>query len=225
MKILIVEDEAELLSAAKAYLGTEGHICEGAPTVDDAVDRLSKSEYDCIIIDIGLPDGNGLDIIGMLKQRSLESGIIIISAKNGLEDKLIGLELGADDYLTKPFHLAELNARIKSVLRRRKFNGSKEINFNEISINPDLLVSTVNGARVVLTKKEFDLLVFFIANRDKVLTKESIVEHLWGDYANAADSYDFVYTHISNLKKKLVERGGRDYLKSVYGVGYKFTDI
>jgi DNA-binding response OmpR family regulator len=224
MKILIIEDEADLLSAAKSYLSSEGFVCEGATNFEEAVKRIRNFSYDCIIADIGLPDGNGLDLIPELKSKLSETGVIVISARNSLEAKVEGLEIGADDYLTKPFHLSELNARVKSILRRRKFNGSREIEFNEITIFPEQQKSTVNGQAVQLTRKEFDLLIFFISNRSKVLTKESIVEHLWGDFSAYTDSHDFIYTHVSNLRKKLLDKGSKDYVKTVYGVGYKFSD-
>jgi DNA-binding response OmpR family regulator len=224
MKILIIEDEQELLSAARFYLSSEGYICEGAATFADALDKVTRFDYDCIIADINLPDGSGMDLINELKGRLAETGVIIISARSSLEDKIIGLDIGADDYMTKPFHLSELNARVKSILRRRKFQGSKEIGFHEINLVPEMQRATIHGETLTLTKKEFDLLLYFIANRNKVLTKESIVEHLWSDYGNTPDTYDFVYTHVSNLRRKLIEKGSKDYVKSVYGVGYKFTD-
>jgi DNA-binding response OmpR family regulator len=224
MKILIIEDEEALLSAARAYLKSEGYVCEEASSFEEGQEKISLYEYDCIIADIGLPDGDGLSLVQQLKKQSVDTGVIIISAKNSLEDKITGLDIGADDYLTKPFHLSELNARLKSVLRRRKFQGSREILFHEIKVIPDTLQVYVNGRAVILTKKEFDLLIYFIANKDKVLTKESIVEHLWGDYIDSVDSYDFIYTHVSNMRKKLIEGGARDYVQTVYGVGYKFCD-
>lgn len=223
MKILIVEDETELLSAIKAYLKTEGYICEEALNYQDGIGKINLYDYDCIIADIGLPGGSGLQLIEILKQKMNNIGIIIISAKNSLDDKIRGLDIGADDYLTKPFNLSELNARIRSVLRRRKFEGKREIEFNEIRANPETLQVTIKGKSVSLTKKEFDLLVFFIVNKNKVLTRESIVEHLWGDYIDSADSFDFLYAHVSNMRKKIVAAGSRDYLSTVYGVGYKFS--
>lgn len=225
MKLLIIEDERDILSAARDYLTSEGYTCEEATSLRHALDKVKENVYDCIVLDIGLPDGNGLDLIDELRVKTTGTGIVIISAKNSLHDKLRGLDLGADDYLTKPFHLSELNARIKSVLRRRIFNGKKEIIFHEITIVPDTLRATVNNTPLTLTKKEFDLILFFISNVDKVLTRESIVEHLWPDYANSADSYDFVYTHVSNLRKKLLDAEANDYIRSVYGVGYKFSDL
>lgn len=223
MKILVVEDEHELLNAILAYLNMEGYVCEEALTYQDGLDKISLYEYDCIIADLGLPGGSGLKLIEMLKKKMDNTGVIIISAKNSLDDKIQGLDIGADDYLTKPFNLSELNARLRSVLRRRKFEGKREIEFQEIKANPETMQVKVNGKNVSLTKKEFDLLVYFIVNKNKVLTKESIVEHLWGDYIDSADSFDFLYAHISNMRKKILLAGSRDYLSTVYGVGYKFT--
>jgi len=223
MKVLIVEDEKELLSAISTYLEMEGYVCEEATDYPDGVMKINLYEYDCIIADIGLPGGSGLQLIEMLKQKMDNTGIIIISAKNSLEDKIHGLDIGADDYLTKPFNLSELNARIRSVLRRRKFEGKKEVEFQEIRANPETFQAFVKDKAIALTKKEFDLLLYFVTNKNKVLTKESIVEHLWGDYIDSADSFDFLYAHISNLRKKLIEAGARDYLSTVYGVGYKFS--
>lgn len=223
MKILVVEDEHELLNAILAYLNMEGYVCEEALTYQDGLDKISLYEYDCIIADLGLPGGSGLKLIEMLKKKMDNTGVIIISAKNSLDDKIQGLDIGADDYLTKPFNLSELNARLRSVLRRRKFEGKREIEFQEIKANPETMQVMVNGKNVSLTKKEFDLLVYFIVNKNKVLTKESIVEHLWGDYIDSADSFDFLYAHISNMRKKIMLAGSRDYLSTVYGVGYKFT--
>jgi DNA-binding response OmpR family regulator len=224
MKILIVEDELTLLNAAVAYLTTEGYVCEEASTFAEGAEKIYLYRYDCIVADLGLPEGNGLDLVRALKATSPDCGVIIISARNSLEDKINGLEIGADDYLTKPFHLSELNARIKSIMRRRKFNGTKEIVFNEVSIVPELFEALVKQQPLTLTKKEFNLLVYFISNKGKVLTKESIAEHLWGDYTDSVDSYDFIYNHISNLRRKLVEAGARDYVQTVYGLGYKFSE-
>lgn len=224
MKLLIVEDEEELLSSLKAFLKTEGYVCEGAVNYQEGIEKINLYEYDCILADIGLPDGNGLALIEKLKSKIDNTGVIIISAKNSLDDKILGLDMGADDYLTKPFNLSELNARLRSVLRRRKFEGNKEVIFNEIHANPEALKVVVHDKPVLLTKKEFDLLIYFIANKNKVLTKESIVEHLWGDYIDSADSFDFIYAHVSNLRKKLVENGAHDYVHTVYGVGYTFKE-
>lgn len=223
MKILIIEDEAELLNTTKKYLHAEGYLCEGATTLREGFDKIVTFPYDCVIADIGLPDGNGMLLVEHLKSLSPETGIIIISARNSLQDKVQGLDIGADDYLTKPFHLSELNSRIKSLLRRRKFHGSKEVVFNEIKVIPETFEAYVGSRALVLTKKELDLLIFFISNTSRVLTKESIAEHLWGDYIDSHNSYDFIYNHISNLRKKLIDLGAPDYIQTVYGAGYKFA--
>lgn len=223
MKILLIEDEKELADAISQYLRQEKYLCEMACTFNDAIEKINLYQYDCILVDITLPDGNGLKVISELKQMNSEAGIIIISAKNALDDKINGLETGADDYLTKPFHLPELNARIKSVIRRRNFGGNRETLFQEIRIRPDEMEVYVHDQPLVLTRKEFELLLFFVSNKERVLTKESIAEHLWGDSMDLADSFDFIYTHIKNLRKKIIEKGGADYIRTVYGMGYKFS--
>lgn len=223
MKILLIEDEKELSKSIVSFLAQESFICETATTYDEALEKVNLYRYDCVVVDITLPDGNGLDIIREIKGHLLECGIIIISAKNSLDDKIEGLDIGADDYLSKPFHLAELNARIKSIIRRRSFSGNNEIHMNEIRIIPNKMEVFVHDQELVLTKKEFDLLVFFISNKNRVLTKESIAEHLWGDEIDLVDSFDFIYTHIKNLRKKIMEKGGEDYIRTIYGMGYKFT--
>jgi DNA-binding response OmpR family regulator len=223
MKILLIEDEKELADSITEYLQNENYICETVQSFEHAIEKINLYHYDCIIVDINLPDGNGLNVIRALKQNKSETGIIIISARNSLDDKITGLEIGADDYLTKPFHLPELNARVKSIIRRRSFGGVNEIVFNDLRILPEQMEVWVNGQTLTLTKKEYDLLVFFVSNRDRVLNREAIAEHLWGDEMDMADSFDFIYTHIKNLRKKIVEKGGEDYIKTVYGMGYKFT--
>ena len=223
MKILLIEDEKELCRSIEAYLTQENYLCEYAMTYDHAIEKINLYLYDCVVVDITLPDGTGLDIIRDLKKNKKETGIIIISAKNSLDDKITGLDIGADDYLTKPFHLSELNARIKSIIRRRTFGGNNEIIINEIQILPDQMQVMVNGKEIILTKKEFDLLIFFISNKNRVLTKEAIAEHLWGEEIDMADSFDFIYTHIKNLRKKMLEKGGNDYINTIYGMGYKFV--
>lgn len=223
MKLLIVEDEKALSDSIVQYLKQEGYICETASNFHLASEKTSLYHYDCLIVDIGLPDGNGLDIIRAMKKQNNNSGIIVISAKNALDEKIAGLDLGADDYISKPFHLSELHARVKSLLRRKQFEGNKEIVLNEICLIPDLQEVKVHGATLDLTKKEYDLLLYFISNKNKVLTKEAIAEHLWGDNIETSDSFDFIYTHIKNLRKKMLEKGGADYIRTIYGMGYKFV--
>lgn len=223
MKLLLIEDEKALAESILIYLKQEGYVCEHAADFNTASEKTDLYQYDCILVDINIPGGNGLDLVKTLKKVKVQSGIIIISARNSVDDKIEGLDLGADDYIPKPFNLAELNSRIKSVLRRRKFDGNNEVIFNEIKINTASLMASVNNIPLTLTKKEYDLLLFFISNKDRVLTKESIAEHLWGDDIDASDSFDFIYTHIKNLRKKLIEKNCPDYMKTIYGMGYKFT--
>jgi DNA-binding response OmpR family regulator len=223
MKLLVIEDNLDLAESIKEFLSKENYIIDVIHNFADAEEKISLYEYDCALIDLMLPDGSGLDLIKKFKSVQPQSGIIIITAKDGLDDKLTGLELGADDYLTKPFHLAELNARIKSVIRRRVFDGNNEIVMNEIKIDTQTREVKINSTTIELTRREYDILLFFISNKERVLTKESIVEHVWGDNSSAFDNFDFVYTHIKNLRKKIIEAGGNDYIQSVYGIGYKLS--
>jgi DNA-binding response OmpR family regulator len=224
VKLLIVEDDKSLCTAINDYLRMEGHICEIAQNYRQAINKAADNIYDCIILDIGLPDGNGLNIIRELKTNKSTDGILILSAKSSLEDKLIGLKIGADDYLTKPFHFAEMSARINSIYRRNNLLGLNEISFNEIKVNTADNQAYINGTMLNLTRKEYDLLLFFMTNRNRIITKESIVEHLWGDEVILTDSFDFVYAHVKNLRKKIIKAGGKNYIKCIYGFGYKFID-
>jgi DNA-binding response OmpR family regulator len=222
MKILIIEDEKVLSESIADFLAKEGFVCETALTFAMAQEKINLYKYDCIIVDITLPDGVGLNIIRELKHLGDNTGIIIISARSALDDKVAGLEIGADDYLTKPFHLSELNARIKSLIRRKTFDGKKEIELNEIKILPDSAEVFINNEPIVLTRKEYELLMFFISNKNRILTKEMLAEHLWGDEMDISDSFDFIYTHIKNLRKKMLEKTDNDYITTIYGMGYKF---
>lgn len=224
MKLLIVEDELELLNSTCLYLQKEDFVCEAASNFFDAEDKLLSYNYDVVILDINLPDGNGLDLLKFVKDKNPETGVLIVSAKDSLDDKLKGLDLGADDYITKPFHLAELNSRVNSLLRRRKFEGNNNIIFEEIEIDPVAKIAMVNSAALDLTKKEYFLLLYFITNKNRVLTKEAIAEHLWGDNIDMVDNFDFIYTHMRNLRKKLKKSGANDYLQTIYGLGYKFGE-
>jgi DNA-binding response OmpR family regulator len=224
MKILIIEDEKGLAESISAHLGKEGFLCEKVYDYNSAIEKINLYTYECIIVDINLPDGTGFDLIEALKKISASTGIIIISARNSIDDKIRGLEIGSDDYLIKPFHLSELNARLKSLLRRRNFAGSNEIVYNEILINLNQRKVYVKETETHLSKKEYDLLLYFISNKDNALTKASIAEHLWGDNIDSADSFDIVYSQIKNLRRKLLEKGANDYLHSIYGVGYKFGE-
>ncbi len=224
MKILIVEDELDLLQSMMTFLKGSGMTCEQATNLNDAKELVDAHDYDCIVLDIGLPDGSGLKLIDELQKKDHQTGVVIVSARNSLEDRLTGLNIGADDYVVKPFYMPELVARIKSVFRRRSFQGKNEIIHNELRVIPDEMLMYVNDKLISLTKKEHELLLYFLSNTNKVLTKEAIAEHLWGDHADMADSFDFIYSHIKNLRKKITDNEGKDYLKSVYGVGYKFSN-
>ena len=224
MKILIIEDEKALQESIFKYLEHQGFICEAVSDFLQAKEKLALFDYDCIVVDIGLPYGSGLDLVKELKYMESKAGIIIISAKNALEDKLTGLDLGADDYLAKPFYLSELTSRINAIIRRRNFSGNKVIVFNEIRLEAEAQLVTVNDKHVVLTDKEYQLLEYFIANRRRLLTKTAIAEHIWGDEYLHVSNFDFIYSQIKNLRKKLLDAGSGDYIKTVYRAGYRFTD-
>ncbi|HEV7346913.1 response regulator transcription factor [Telluribacter sp.] len=223
MKLLIVEDNQELSRNIYQYLLREGYICEVSYSVQEAEDKLLCFPYDCIVLDVMLPDGNGLDLLKFLRSEGIDSSVLIISAKNALDDKILGLDLGADDYVTKPFHLPELHARLKAIYRRKILRGDPIITCNEISINTNTLEVSVQDQLLDLTKKEFDLLLYFITNKNRVLTRQTIAEHLWGDYTDSLANFDFVYQHVKNLRKKITTAGGNDYIGTVYGLGYKFN--
>jgi DNA-binding response OmpR family regulator len=222
VKILIIEDEPELRRSIKEYLYGEGYIIESAADYLKASEKIKDYDYDCILVDITLPNGSGLDIVKELKQQHSKAGVIVISAKNSIDDKIKGLDFGADDYLPKPFDLSELNARIKAVIRRRNFDGNKSIVVNEITLIPEERLVKVKEQIVSLTAKEYDLLLFFISNKNRVVSKNAIAEHLLGDYADQMDNHDFIYVHLRNLRKKLAEKGCTDYVQTIYGIGYNF---
>lgn len=224
MKILIVEDDIDILKLLHTFLTGQGFKVSLAKNYFEAEDKLILYSYDIILLDIGLPDGNGLQLLKFLKSKNIESGVLIVSAKNSLDDKLEGLNLGADDYITKPFDLSELNARINALLRRKNFSGHSKVIFNEISVDTNANTVFVNNNPLTLTKKEYELLLYFIVNKNRMLTKEAIATHLWDDAIDLVDNFDFIYTHIRNLRKKIAELNGSDYVKTVYGMGYKFTD-
>jgi DNA-binding response OmpR family regulator len=223
MKILIIEDEKQLVKSMAQFLRQESYVCEIAYTEREASEKIILFDYDCILLDISLPDGNGLKILEKLKQNNKSDVVIIITAKNSLDDRVKGLNLGADDYLSKPFYLPELSARVSAIIRRKRFDGNNKISFQEITV--DLLgkIVTVNNKSVELTRKEYDLLIFLISNKNRVVSKNAIAEHLSGDDAELMDKFDFIYSHMKNLKKKLSEAGSEDYIKTVYGLGYKFS--
>lgn len=225
MKILIVEDEHKLSDSIVTYLKSEKYLCEQAFDYNEALEKVRGYDYDCVLLDLMLPGGSGLDILRDIKRRNNPTGVIIVSAKDSLDDKVKGLEIGADDYLPKPFHLAELGMRVYAIIRRKEFGASNTLENNGIKIN--LLEKSVeaNGRPVTLTKSEYDLLLFFIGNRNRVLSKGAIAEHLSGDFADMMDNFDFVYTHIKNLKAKLAQTGMPNCIQNVYGMGYKWIEL
>src|SRR5690606_14985306 len=218
VKLLIVEDNSQLLKTILQSLNAEDFVCEAADNFSAAHEKISLYRYDVLIVDINLPDGSGLDLIRSCKKQSPETGIIVISARDSLENKIEGLELGADDYLTKPFDVAELIARVKSLMRRRNFSGSETLHFCGADIEVNNRIVRVDGTEVPLTKSEYDILLFFASNPNRVLTKESIAEHIWGDNMDLADSFDFIYSHIKNIRKKLMDAGTENPFKVVYGI-------
>ncbi|HHB52139.1 MAG TPA: response regulator transcription factor [Saprospiraceae bacterium] len=224
MKLLLIEDEPELAKSIQSYLNGNEFVCEWVNSYSSAMDKIFIYHYDCILLDLMLPDGNGFQILSKLKVLNKTEGVIIISAKETLESRIEGLQLGADDYLTKPFHLSELLVRIQALIRRKQFTGNNKVIFNEIEIDIFSKVVKVNNSMIELTKKEINLLLYLIGNKNKVLSKSAIAEHLSGDMADMLDNHDFVYAHIKNLKKKLKQAGSKEYIKTVYGLGYKWMD-
>jgi DNA-binding response OmpR family regulator len=223
MKTLVIEDEKQLVRSIVQALRQEGYVCEVAYTISDAREKIAVFDYDCILLDIDLPDGNGLKVLEHLRAQNKSDGVMIITAKNSLDDKVRGLNLGADDYLSKPFFMPELIARVSAIIRRKHFDSHSTITFNEISIDLPGKTVTVNNKNVDLTRMEYALLVFLMANKNRVVSKNAIAEHLSGDDAELLDKFDFIYSHVKNLKKKLTEAGSEDYIKTVYGLGYKFS--
>ncbi|MEO6229482.1 MAG: response regulator transcription factor [Ferruginibacter sp.] len=222
MKILIIEDEKVLSESIAAYLKGEDYLCDIASDFKRAMDMTSDFDYDCILLDITLPGGSGLEILKELKAANKLDGVLIISAKNSIDDKVAGLKLGADDYLPKPFHLSELSARIAAIIRRRNFEGSNLVKFKEIEIDTMARTVSISDTQLELTRKEYELLIYFIINKRRVISKNAIASHVWGDDMDG--NMDFIYTHIKNLRKKLQEAGAGDYIRSVYGMGYKFAE-
>ncbi|MDH4473268.1 MAG: response regulator transcription factor [Fluviicola sp.] len=222
MKILIVEDEPELAQDIIGYLTGQNYLCELASDYNQAIDKIAAYTYDCILLDLMIPFGDGLQVLEALKSAKRADGVIIISAKNALDDKINGLQLGADDYLAKPFHLSELTARIYSVIRRKQFDNSNTVTQDELTVDMLSKTVTVGSNAVPLTRKEFDLLLLFLGNKNNVISKNALAEHLSGDIADMFDNHDFVYAHVKNLKKKLAEAGCKNYLKTIYGTGYKW---
>ena len=224
MKLLIIEDEKELAESIVTYLQNENYVCEVAANFREALDKIETSDYECIALDITFPGGSGLQLLRELKKNNKTDGVIIISAKNSIDDRINGLQLGADDYLVKPFHLSELAARINAIIRRKMHHGNNIISFNEISIDTITKDVKVENELLELTRKEYELLVYFVSNKRRVISKNALVAHLWSHEMGTGENVDFIYTHIKNLRKKLQEKGCGDYIKSLYGMGYKLTD-
>ena len=225
MKILIVEDEQDLRETIRTSLLKEKFVVETAADYFSALDKINDYDYDCILLDIMLPGGSGLDLLRELKHLRRTASVLIISAKDSLGDKVDGLELGADDYLTKPFHLAELNARIKSLIRRRQAQGDMSVTVGNLLLYPDKRQAEVGGAPLQLNRKEFDLLYYFVVNANRVINKMSLAESVWGDNIDQADSLDFIYSQVKNLRKKLKQANASVELKAVYGFGYKLSEL
>ena len=223
MKILVVEDEDSLRETIIRSLEKERYTVESAATFNEAGMKLNDYDYDCVVLDIMLPGGSGLTLLEELKKRRKRDSVIIISAKDSIEDKVAGLGLGADDYLTKPFHLAELNARVKSVIRRKQQDGELSLRVGNITLYPDRHAVYIEQEELTLNRKEFDLLYYFVANPDRLISKASLAESVWGDYIDQADSFDFIYSQVKNLRKKLKNAGATTEIKAVYGFGYKMT--
>ena len=223
MKILVVEDEPQMMGLMKQFLEDENYVVEEASDFQSGLDKIVSFDYDCILLDIMLPDGNGLDLLQELKNMDKADSVIIISAKDSLDDKIKGLDLGADDYLTKPFHIAELNSRIKSVIRRRKSDGRRLLKLENVSINIEERLVLVNDQSIDLNRKEFDILVFFITNKSRIVSKSAIAENIWGDYIDQSDDFDFIYSQIKNLRKKLRICEAKVDINTVYGMGYKLS--
>jgi len=224
MKLLIIEDEKELASSIASYLKNENYTCEVASNYKQALDKIETSDYECIALDITLPGGSGMQLLKELRNNKKTDGVIIISAKNSIEDRINGLRLGADDYLVKPFHLSELAARINAIIRRKMHSGNNVIRFNEISIDTLAKEVRIKEDQVELTRKEYELLVYFLSNQRKVISKNALISHLWSQEMGTGETADIIYTHMKNLRKKLSEKGCGDYIRSLYGMGYKLTD-
>lgn len=221
MKILIIEDDLSFQEILRKTLEQERYIVEVAPDYRTGLIKLSDYTYDCILLDINLPDGNGLGLLRELKEMKKSGGLIIISARDTIEDKVEGLDLGADDYLAKPFHLAELLSRIKSVLRRNNQGGELLVSYGNVKVNPHSADVWVNEARVELSRKEFDFLLYFLQRPARLVSKAMLAESIWGDHFDDVDNYDFIYTQIKNLRKRLAAWGADIEIASVYGMGYK----
>jgi len=227
MKILIVEDESEMMKSLEDFALRESYFYDSATTLQGALERVALYSYDCIVLDINLPDGSGFKLLEMLNKKDEDNGVIILSARDSLDDKLKGLGLGADDYLTKPFYFSELSARIKAIIRRKQFKTNKLVNFANLVVDPDQHQVGLNDLEnsISLTKKEFAILTHLINNHKRVLTKVALAEYIWGDYVDEAQSFDFLFSQIKNIRRKLVKAGAEVEIRNIYGVGYQIEEI
>jgi len=223
MKIHITEDNPKLLAEIRKALLSADFMCDASSGFEHAIEKIMLYSYDVFLVDVNLPDGSGLDLIAKIRENHPQSGIIIVSARDAVHQKIEGLDMGADDYIAKPFDMAELVARVRAVFRRKKLDGNSTIKYGMLEVETKKREVTIKGQLIDLTRSEYDILLFFLANPSRVITREAIAEHIWGDNMDMADSYDFIYSHIKNLRKKLVGAGTADPLKSVYGVGYKLN--
>ena len=221
MKILIIEDEKDLREVMTRSLEKERFVVETAAEYSTALQKINDYDYDCILLDIMLPGGSGLSILEELKKLKKRESVIIVSAKDSIEDKVTGLDLGADDYLAKPFHLAELHARVKSVIRRHQTDGNTKIEIENLTVCPDNHTVFINGEELKLNRKEFDLLYYFATNPNRLINKTTLAEAVWGDNIDQADSLDFIYSQVKNLRKKMKTAEATPEIKAVYGFGYK----
>lgn len=221
MKILLIEDDPVVQSTIHEFLSQEKYLVETASTFSEAIDKIISFSYDCVLLDIMLPDGSGLEILKEMKRLSVTSSVIILSAKDSVDDKVEGLLIGADDYLAKPFHFAELLARVKVAFRKQYKQMSNEIIFKNITLYPDDHRVCIDQKEIKLNRKEYDLLYYFMIRPEKVLQKTTLAESVWGDHTEFADNLDFIYSQIKNLRKKLKEAASQADIQAVYGVGYK----
>lgn len=223
MKLLVIEDEVEMQDIIRQSLEKENFLVESALTFQSALDKIVSFEYDCILLDITLPGGSGLSLLQELKNLGKSDNVIIISAKDSVDDKILGLNLGADDYLVKPFHIAELTARIKSVLRRKSLNGKNILVFENLNLDIQERIVKVSGIEIILNRKEFDILCYLIINKNRLVNKTALAEQVWGDYIDETSDFEFLYSQIKNLRKKLKESNSDVEIQAIYGVGYKLV--
>ena len=222
MKLLIVEDEEAILNSILKYFEKENYVCATASNYITASEKISMYDYDCVILDLNLPDGSGFDLLTELEKLNTNTGVVIVSARNSVDDRIKGLDLGSDDYITKPFHLSELNARVKALIRRKSFKSSSILEINNIKVDLKARTVLLRETPVIFSLKEYELLLYMLRNAGRVISKSSLAEYLWGDDMDMTDNYDFLYAQIKNVRKKLKQHLGVDHIKTVYGMGYIF---